>query len=114
MDMHAVDQQLLLAHHGTLLNASATGLLIRITPQELNPELLENDRSLRFLRGEYVTMKIVEMELEIDGTIVRMRREQQDGYELAIDFTDNAPVYWRECLAELLPGLGEHDQIDSV
>jgi hypothetical protein len=27
--------------------------------------------------------------------------------ELAIDFSDNAPAYWRECLAELLPGLDE-------
>ncbi len=114
MDMHAVDQHLLIAHHGTLVNVSANGLLISMTYQDLNPELLEHDTPFHFLRGEYVTMKIVEMELEIDGTIVRMSREQQGTYELAIDFTDNAPPYWRECLAELLPGVGEHDQIDAV
>jgi hypothetical protein len=52
-------------------------------------------------------MQIVEMALEIDGKIVRAQQATATYCEIAIDFTDNAPKYWRECLAELLPGLGE-------
>ena len=108
-DIHAADRCVCLAHHGTIVNASATGLLIHVSPQNLHPEMLQHDLPLESVEGDYVTMKIVEMELEIDGTIMRARRVEQGLCELAVDFSDNAPAYWRECLAELLPGLGESE-----
>jgi len=108
-DIQAADRCVCLAHHGTIVNASATGLLIHVNPQNLNPEMLQHNLPLEGIKGDYVTMKIVEMELEIDGTVMRARRLDQGLCELAIDFSDNAPAYWRECLAELLPGLGESE-----
>ena len=108
-DIQAADRCVCLAHHGTIVNASATGLLIHVNPQHLYPEMLQHDLSLESVEGDYVTMKIVEMELEIDGTVMRARHLDQGLCELAIDFSENAPAYWRECLAELLPGLGESE-----
>ncbi len=52
-------------------------------------------------------MKVVEMSLEIDGKIVRSDETAPGRYEIAIDFAANAPAYWRECFAELLPERGE-------
>lgn len=105
--IQATDRCVCLAHHGTIVNASATGLLIHLHAQNLHPEILEHKLSLESIEGDYVTMKIVEMELEIDGTVMRARHLDQGLCELAIDFSDNAPAYWRECLADLLPGLDE-------
>jgi hypothetical protein len=106
-DIQAVDRSVCLAHYGTIVNASATGLLIHVHAQHLHPEMLEHDLALESVEGDYVTMKIVEMELEIDGTVMRAHHLDQGLCELALDFSDNAPAYWRECLADLLPGLGE-------
>jgi hypothetical protein len=47
------------------VNASATGLLIHVNPQNLNPEMLQHNLPFESVEGDYVTMKIVEMELEI-------------------------------------------------
>lgn len=106
-DIQAADRCVCLAHYGTIVNASATGLLIHVNSQNLNPEMLRHNLPFESVEGDYVTMKIVEMELAIDGTVMRARHLDQGLCELAIDFSDNAPAYWRECLAELLPGLDE-------
>ncbi len=52
-------------------------------------------------------MKVDEMNLEIDGKFVRANETAHGTYEIAIDFAANAPAYWRECFAELLPQRGE-------
>jgi hypothetical protein len=102
-----VDQPTVLAHSGTILNASATGLLIRINRNALSAEGFAALTSLTPGENQHVVMHIVEMTLDIDGRIVRAYQPAPECYEIAIDFTDNAPEYWRECLAELLPGRGE-------
>jgi hypothetical protein len=110
-DMQATDRFMLLARYGTILNASAAGLLIEVKRGDLSPKMLEAKFPLHAIEGEFVTMKIAEMELEIDGRIVRVCHTEQEGVEIAVDFTENAPTYWRECLAELLPGLGEIEPV---
>ena len=110
-DMQATDRLIVLALYGTILNASATGLLIGVKRGDLSPEMLDPTFPLDVIEGECVTMKIVEMELEIDGRIVRVRHTEQECVEIAVDFTENAPTYWRECLAELLPSLGEIEPV---
>jgi len=112
-EMKTTDRRTVLVHHGTILNASATGLLIRVERDALNPEILQHDVPLTTIEGEHVVMQIVEMALEIDGKIVRAHQTAPTWCEIAIDYTDNAPEYWRECLADLLPGLGEIVQAAS-
>jgi hypothetical protein len=106
-EIKAPGKSIVLAHHGTILNASASGLLIRILCSDLNAEILRHTIPLHTLEGEPVTMTILEMALDIDGRVVRAHQSAPEWYDIAIDFTDNAPPYWRECLAELLPSLGE-------
>ena len=113
-DIQAIDRFLVLARYGTLLNASASGLLIDIQPNDLSPELLHNELTLDDIIGDDIVMKVVEMSLEIDGKIVRAQKTTQDSYEIAIDFAANAPAYWRECFAELLPIRGEFSHLQHA
>ncbi len=106
-DIQVIDRFMTLARYGTVLNASATGLLIEVQRNDLSPELQCNELTFDTLRGEDVMMKVVEMSLEIDGKLVRAEETEQGAYEIAIDFAANAPAYWRECFAELLPQRGE-------
>lgn len=113
-DIQAIDRFILLAGYGTVLNASATGLLIEIQPNDLSPELQHNELMLDAIQGSDVMMKIVEMRLEIDGKVVRAHETAHGCYEIAIDFTANAPAYWRECFADLLPQRGEYSRIQHA
>jgi len=104
----------ILARYGTVINASATGLLIEIQRHDLSPEFLHQDLPLDAVLGGEVIMKVVEMSLDIDGTIVRAKETTQGNFEIAIDFAANAPAYWRECFAELLPHRGEVSHIQHA
>ncbi len=113
-DIQAVDRFMVLARYGTLLNASASGVLIEIQPNDLSPELLHNELTLDAITGDDIMMKVVEMSLEIDGKIVRAQETACGSYEIAIDFAANAPAYWHECFAELLPHRGEFSHVQHA
>ncbi len=113
-DIQAIDRFTVLARYGTLVNASASGLLIEVQPNDLGPELLHNELTFDDILGDDVVMKIVEMSLEIDGKIMRAQQTPQGSYEIAIDFAANAPAYWRECFADLLPNRGEFSHIQHA
>jgi hypothetical protein len=112
-DIETTEQPMIIADHGTLLNASASGLLIHVNRRDLNPDLRSPNQSLTTIEGKDVIMKIVEMELKIDARVVRARAIDNTFCEIAVDFSDMASDYWRECLAELLPNVGEIDRVDS-
>jgi hypothetical protein len=92
---------------GTLVDASSSGLLLIIDRKDLIPKTLRESLSLDQLLGEHVMMRIAEMNLDIDGYVSRSRHIGKGMFELAIDFSLDAPEYWRECLVDLLPSPGE-------
>ena len=96
-----------LASAGTLLNASATGLLIRVSWRALNPAMVPSNGALAVPKGTLIRMHIVEMALDLDGEFVRIDQTGPEWWDSAMDFTASAPAYWRECLADLLPSVGE-------
>jgi len=97
----------ILAAAGTLLNASATGLLIRVSCRVLNPAMVQSNGTLAVPQGTLMRMHIVEMALDMDGEMVRIDQTGPEWWDIAIDFTASAPASWRECLADLLPSVGE-------
>ena len=92
---------------GTMVDASSTGLLLLIDRKDLIPKGLRESLSLEQLMGEHVMLRIAEMNLDIDGVISRTRHIGKGMFELALDFSLDAPEYWRECLVDLLPAPGE-------
>jgi hypothetical protein len=106
-NVYAVDRMLTLVRYGTIRNASATGLLIEVQREDLSPEFVEHDLTLEDIIGDVVSLTIDEMELALDAKITRAREVDASRCEIAVDFAEYAPAYWRESLAELLPSLGE-------
>lgn len=96
-----------LARGGRIVDASSTGLLIVVDRADLLPKSLKSNLTLEAIVGERVILEITAMELDIEGKIVRTQHIGKGSHEIAIDFSDTVPEYWRECLYELLPIPGE-------
>ncbi|MGE5085947.1 MAG: hypothetical protein ACM3MG_06560 [Bacillota bacterium] len=98
-----------IAKNCEIVEASATGLLLLIKRDDLIPNALRKNLSLDCLIGDRVFMHLDEMNLEISGVIKRTQLLGKKGFHIAIDYSEEAPEYWRECLMDLLPTPGEFD-----
>lgn len=96
-----------IANKAELVQASSSGFLVLVKRADLVPSSLRSNLSLDALVGDRVFIRLQDMNLEISGTIARTKLLGKEGYHVAIDFSDDAPEYWRECLIELLPRPGE-------
>ena len=47
------------------------------------------------------------MNLDLDGRVVRASHIGRGAFEIALEFSEDIPEYWRECLVDLLPEPGE-------
>jgi len=92
-----------------LIDASANGFLLYIHRKALLPSSLRENLTLASLEGERIMLNIEDMDLNIDGQVSRTRLIGNGTYELAIDFSEEAPQYWRECLLDLLPESSDYD-----
>ncbi|UXR65899.1 hypothetical protein EZJ49_06515 [Bdellovibrio bacteriovorus] len=92
-----------------IIEASSTGLLLLIKREDLIPSALRKTLTLDCLIGDRVFMHLEEMNLEISGVITRTQLLGKKGFHVAIDYSEEAPEYWRECLMDLLPRPGELD-----
>ena len=96
-----------IAKGGTICNASVTGFLILVNREDLVPKKLRQSLNIDSLLGDHIQILIDSMELEMTGIITRTRLVGKKGFEIAIDFSEDSPKYWRECLLDLLPEPGE-------
>lgn len=102
----SIDHMTLLARKGFLVEASTTGFLLEVERRDLAPKTFRDSLSLKELEGDKVYLMIDAMNLEIGGVITRTHRVTKDRWQIAVDFREDAPEYWRECLLELLPKPG--------
>lgn len=99
----SLDHKTLLSRVGEIVEASASGFLLQISRKQLVPQNFRDALSLSELEGDRVILTIDPMALEIGGRIARTKRIGKDTFEIAIDYSDDAPEYWREILLEMLP-----------
>lgn len=99
-----------IAREGEVIEASTTGFLLIIRREDLIPSNLRKNLTLDMLIGSKVLLHLPQMNLEISGRVARTKLLGKKGFELGIDYTDDAPEYWRECLVDLLPAPGEFDE----
>ena len=90
-----------------IVEASITGFLVTLKREDLIPQELRSNLSLAKIEGCTVLIYLPQMNLEISGKIARTRLMGKKGFELGIDYSSDAPEYWRECLVDLLPAPGE-------
>jgi hypothetical protein len=98
-----------IARNCEVVEASSTGLLLLIKRDDLIPSTLRKNLTLDSLIGNRVFMHLEAMNLEVSGVITRTQLKGKKGYFVAVDYSDEAPEYWRECLMDLLPKPGEMD-----
>jgi hypothetical protein len=99
-----------IAKNCEIVEASTSGLLLLIKREDLIPTSLRKNLSLDVLVGESIFMHLEDMNLEISGTVARTQLLGKKGFHLAIDYSEDAPDYWRECLMDLLPIPGELEE----
>ncbi|PWU16402.1 MAG: hypothetical protein C5B49_10550 [Bdellovibrio sp.] len=99
-----------IAKGGMLTEASTTGFLLIIPREHLVPLDLRRNLSLESLVGTKILVHLTELNLEISGRIARTRLRGKAGFEVGVDYSDEAPEYWRECLVDLLPAPGEIEE----
>jgi len=98
-----------IARYGEIVEASTTGFLLMVRREDLIPIALRRNLTLDNLVGGKILLHLPQMNIEISGKIMRTKLLGKQGFELGIDYTDDAPEYWRECLVDLLPAPGEFE-----
>lgn len=96
-----------LTRQAQIIEASSSGLLIHVKRDELIAGNLRKNLNIDDLVGERVLLRLDDMNLELSGTVARTKFLGKQGFHIAVDYTDEAPEYWRECLMDLLPTPGE-------
>ena len=92
-----------LAKYGQIIEASSSGILIKFKRDDFVAKELRTNLSIDQLVGQNIFFNIHEMDLEITGKVARTKFLGKEGFVVAIDYTADAPEYWRECLMDLLP-----------
>lgn len=92
-----------IATYGEIIEASSSGILINFKREDFVKKELRSNLNLDSLIGHKVYFTIHEMDLEISGTVARTKFLGKKGFQVAVDFSSDAPEYWRECLIDLLP-----------
>lgn len=98
-----------IARQCDVVEASASGLLLHVSREALIPASLRKNLTLDALIGDRVFMRLEDMNIEISGIVARTQLLGKSGFLIAVDYSADAPEYWRECLADLLPRPGEID-----
>lgn len=105
----SIDHMTLLSRSGFIVDASKSGFLLHVARKSLVPEKFRNALSLSELEGDRVILLIEPLNLEISGHIARTKRINKETYEIVIDYTSDAPEYWREALLDMLPRRSDYE-----
>src|ERR1700729_876023 len=76
-----------IAHEGVIIDASQSGFLLRIDRSKLVPKDLRENLSLKSLLGHQVVMYLPQMNLDLDGTIIRAEHVGKGKFEIALTFS---------------------------
>jgi hypothetical protein len=108
--MSSLESLAKIAKYGEIIEASISGFLLIVKREDLIPQNLRKNLTLEPLLGAKVLLHLPQMNIEICGNIARTKLLGKQGFEIGIDYTEDAPEYWRECLVDLLPAPGEFDE----
>lgn len=92
-----------LAKYAEIVEASATGILMRVDRKDFLNKDLRSNLNIDQLVGKEVFFNIHEMDLEISGRVARTKFIGKKGFLIAVDYSEGSPEYWRECLMDFLP-----------
>ncbi|MEQ1665576.1 MAG: hypothetical protein ABL927_09400 [Bdellovibrionales bacterium] len=109
-DLTSISNYTVIARYGKIVNASSAGILIEINRTALVPDEYRDNLSLESSLGQTVVFYLPQMNLDLEGTIMRASHIGKGKFVIGINFASDVPDYWRECLVDLLPSPGEFDE----
>ncbi len=92
-----------LCKYAEIIEASATGILMKIERKDFLNKELRSNLNIDQLIGKEVFFNIHEMDLEISGRVARTKFLGKTGFLVAVDYSEDSPEYSRECLMDFLP-----------
>ncbi len=107
VELTSLSSYSVIAREGVIVDASRSGLLLRIERRCMVPKEFRENLTLGPLVGHQVVMYLPQMNLDLDGVITRADHVGKGFFEIALTFSSDVPEYWRDCLVELLPAPGE-------
>ncbi len=84
-----------LTRQAQIIEASSSGLLVHVKRDELVASNLRKNLNIDDLVGERVLLRLDDMNLELSGTVARTKFLGKQGFHIAVDYSDEAPDYWR-------------------
>lgn len=94
---------IVVANQAAVKELNSEGLILTIHRDNITVENLRNNLSLDEIIGEQVAFYIPSMDLDLDGEIFETKHTGNGNFEVIVKFNDEAPEYWRECVADLMP-----------
>jgi hypothetical protein len=88
---------------GHITEASSSGFKLIVKRDDFCQSEYKSTMNLDSLKGLEVSLYIPIMDLDITGQVTRTKYVSNKEFEIGVDYTSDAPEYWRECLCDLLP-----------
>jgi len=106
-------QYRVIARAAKIIDVSTSGMMMVLDRKDLVPKDLRDNLTLKELLGQHVVMYLPQMNLDLDGRIIRADHVGKGLFEIGLQFSEEVPLYWRECLIDLLPTPGEFEDGDD-
>ena len=90
-----------IAQQAFLFQVSPKGFYLRLNRKDLQKKL-KSHLSLGSIRNRDVTMHLPQLNFGLDGKIAHTQHIGNGIFELFIQFFDNVPSYWSDCLMDML------------
>ena len=102
-DITCLSDYKLIASRALLIDIDVEAFRLRVKREDLQKLELKEGLTLNPILGQFVAVFLPHMGLDLDGLIVRTRRVDKDHFDVVVQFSKDIPLYWRECLLEMLP-----------
>lgn len=106
-DLTSLSDYNLIATQGYITDISTAGFLLVLSRKHLAREELKQNLNLDSIIEQDVALYLPQMNLDLDGRVIRAAYVGQGNFEVAIKFASDIPEYWKECVMDLLPKPGE-------
>ena len=92
----SLSQEKILSRHSRLSSATAKGLIIR------SKKFFSTKKDIYKFLNQPVQLFLSQYELSLYGVIAKIQPLEGDMFDIHVDFTESVPLYYRECVADLL------------
>lgn len=102
-----------IAQNASLFQISPQGFYLKIHRKDL-PKPLRSHLNLDAICRKEVEMHLPDMNLNLDGTVMKTRHIGRGVFEIFIKFLDTIPQYWCDCFLDALKCYPDGEYTDFI